>query len=242
MRLLPQNNVYEVHGILLTHGHADAMFGLDDVRDLQRCEPVEVADASSATGFNTGFRVLSGVLPIYLNQETMNTVSNCFGYLTNEPQFLDKENKILQRRVAFLDFKVVDSNESLDIHGLPVRCFPVYHGGTYVSLGFSFGKEGEFAYISDVKIIPPETLLYLQSIPHIKTLVIDCLDRNGIFSHMGIDEALAVVALLKPGRAFITGMSCDMGLHTECEQLLAERSPITSAAFDGLSLDGFLIR
>lgn len=53
--------------------------------------------------------------------------------------------------------------------------FPVLHGGSYISLGFSIGKEGEFVYISDVKAIPPETMAYLKSLPKINTLVLDSL-------------------------------------------------------------------
>lgn len=59
-----------------------------------------------------------------------------FSYLTHAPEFLDKENKILQRRVAYLDFRVVDSNESINVYDLPIRCFPVYHGGMFCILFF----------------------------------------------------------------------------------------------------------
>lgn len=88
LKLLPKHDIHEVNGIILTHGHADAIFGLDDARDLQRCESVEVADATSPTGFSNGFRCISGILPIYLNKETMFTVEQvfacmCASYLCN---------------------------------------------------------------------------------------------------------------------------------------------------------------
>jgi phosphoribosyl 1,2-cyclic phosphodiesterase len=242
LSLLTKHNIVDISGILLTHGHADAIFGLDDVRDLQLCQSEDVPDPNNESGFVTGFRLVSGVLPIYLNRETMTTVSSVFGYLTGEHQWLDKERKILQRRVACLDFNVIESTSTLDIHGLSVRCFPVYHGGTYISLGFSFGREGEFVYISDVKIIPATTMAYLKSISRIKTLVIDALDRKGIFAHMGLNEALDVIVELQPERAILTGMSCGMGLHEEVERELAERAPTTTLAFDGMHLSGFEMR
>lgn len=61
------------------------------------------------------------------------------------------------------------------------RSFPVLHGGDYISLGFSIGKEGEFVYISDVKAIPPDTWAYLKGLSRIKTLVLDSLKWGTFF-------------------------------------------------------------
>jgi glyoxylase-like metal-dependent hydrolase (beta-lactamase superfamily II) len=35
MNLFPKHGLREVTGLVLTHGHADAILGLDDVRDVQ---------------------------------------------------------------------------------------------------------------------------------------------------------------------------------------------------------------
>lgn len=237
LRLFPQMGISEVAGIILTHGHADAIFGLDDVRDLQISRPTAVLQDGVE---NIGFKVLSGPMPVYLNETTYKTVKQGFNYLTEKPIFLDEAAGVLDRRIAFLDFRVIDSNSMFNVAGLPVRSFPVYHGGTYVSLGFSIGKESEFVYISDVKIIPEETMQYLISLPKIKVFVIDVLDPNGgIFAHMGLKEALAVVELLKPELAYFVGMSCSIGLHEEMEAKLSEIAPNTHLAFDGLVLEGF---
>lgn len=236
MQLFPRLGVSEVAGIILTHGHADAMFGLDDVRDLQISKPTAVLKDGAES---IGFKVMSGALPVYLNEATYSTVKQAFGYLTEKPVFLDEVNKVLERRVALLDFRVIDSNSTFNVSGLPVRAFPVYHGGSYVSLGFSIGKESEFVYISDVKIIPEETMRYLRSIPKIKVFVIDVLDHGGIFAHMGLKEALAVVEILQPEVTYFVGMSCSIGLHEEMEAKLADIAPNTHFAYDGLVLDDF---
>ena len=304
-RILPQHGIAEINAIFLTHGHADAVLGLDDVRDLQRSEPVTLpnpnmlsqpktspvdcqccqpplvgaaeppADAglfcqvcggattSAAEDFKgeekksdrqppaaaaaakapalTGFKVLSGSMPIYLHQETMDVVSRQFGYLTGAPEFLDEALGVLARRVALIQFTVIEQNANINIFGLSVRTFPVYHGGTYVSLGFDIGN-GEFVYISDVKIIPEPTMMYLRSIPQINTLVLDALNRDGIYVHMGLEEALAVAADLKPKRVYFTGMACDMGFHADVEAELTRMSSDgieRHLAYDGLALDGF---
>jgi len=63
-------------------------------------------------------------------------------YLTEEVPYLDKENSIVQRNVAVLRYHVIETTSSLEVgpHHIPVKCFPVYHGGEYVSLGFNFGE------------------------------------------------------------------------------------------------------
>lgn len=242
LRLLPMFGIRQIDSILLTHGHADAILGLDDVRDLQTCSQVTVVDPTDSTKTSIGFKVDSGPLHIYLHQETMDTVKKTFEYLTITPKYLDEANFVLERRVALLDFNVIDPNSTFYCHGLRVRSFPVYHGGEYVSLGFSFGLEGEFVYISDVKIIPDDTLTFLKSIPKIKVLVLDCLSNNGIFSHFGLSEALECADKLNPDVLYLTGMGCGFGLHDEREASIQKLRENTYLAYDSLMLDGFRMR
>ena len=204
LRHLHNNNIKQIDGLILTHGHADACFGLDDVRDLQTFEKVVLS-----TG-DIGCRVVSGPLPIYLHKETMNVVESVFDYLVNPPEYytnVPEGTDILKRRVALLNFNVIDCNESIQFQNLKVQCFPVYHGGTYISLGFAIGQpSSEVVYISDVKIIPDETWVYLKSLSTIKLLVLDMLSETGIYSHFGLQEALDVIDILKPQKALFTGM------------------------------------
>jgi len=243
LNILPKHNINEINSIILTHGHADACLGLDDVRDLQSCSKIAIPDPNNNNQSIYGFRIDSGPIDIILHQETMDTIHKQFGYLTEVPPYLDEANFILERRIALLNFKVIDPNEYFDLHGLPVRAFPVYHGGRFISLGFSIGKPGEFVYISDVKIIPEETILYLKSIDKINTLVLDCLDVNGIYSHIGLNEAKEIISLLKPENVYFVGMSCGIGFHDNFNETL--KSEVTSCncclAYDGLVIDGFAL-
>ena len=40
----------------------------------------------------------------------------------------------------------VADDAHLELQGLPLRVFPVWHGGTYVSLGFAFGHRLKGGY------------------------------------------------------------------------------------------------
>lgn len=276
LSILPRHGIKEVAGIVLTHGHADAILGLDDVRDLQISKAITISNPAVAAASLacqcciqqsdgnrdaetvtcnlctttqietldvtvTGFKVISGAMPIYLHRETMDVVERTFAYLTQSPDYLDENTSLLSRRIALLKFTVIEQDDYFSVCGLPMRSFPVYHGGKYVSLGFSIGKEGEFVYISDVKIIPESTMAYLKGISRIKTLVVDALSRDGVWSHMGIEEALSLVQTLQPDVAYFTGMCCQMGLHADVEAELLSRAPHTHLAYDGLELSGYHI-
>lgn len=156
----PRHGIKDISSIILTHGHADAIFGLDDVRLIQKYDTV-----------GKGFKVKGGPLQIFLHQETMDVISRTFGYLTQSIDYMDEEEQIMARKVSALEFKVVGVEEEFEAKGMPVKAFPVYHGKPYISLGFSFGREGEFVYISDVSEIPEDSMKYLKSIPKIKVLV-----------------------------------------------------------------------
>ena len=68
------------------------------------------------------------------------------------------------------------------------------------------GKAGELVYISDVKIVPPDTMAYLKSITKIKVLVLDALNLDtGVWSHMGLTEALQFARELQPDTVYFIG-------------------------------------
>ena len=96
---------------------------MDDVRDFQRAVHVEVADPVTGEKV-TGTQIQDGPLPIYLHEETMNTVRKQFGYLTEKPIFLNEALSILSRRIALLKFNVIEPDSVFMIKGLRVRSFP----------------------------------------------------------------------------------------------------------------------
>ena len=68
----------EIDGIILTHEHADAMLGLDDVRGLQ--DPYSKSQ-----------------IPIYLSKRTLQRVKGAFPYLMDTPLVAGQEKRFVAR-------------------------------------------------------------------------------------------------------------------------------------------------
>ncbi|CAE7731009.1 unnamed protein product [Symbiodinium pilosum] len=219
---LPQYGVKSIDALLLTHGHADAILGMDDLRDLQVTEKV-----LDDEGQHIGYRLADGAGPMQIisNKMTLDRVREVFPYLHELPDLV--RPGVLRRRIAYTEFhEVPHDNAAIDIEGLPIKLFPVWHGGTYVSLGFAFGAEGNsgypLVYISDIKELPPETAVWLEAAAQsgIDVFMVDALSRTPHPTHMSFDEALELVRRLRPRRSFFVGMdSCAMGDHDEASWL-----------------------
>ncbi len=90
---------------------------------------------------------------------------------------------------------------------------------------------GDLGYITDANYIAPEELDKLSGV---KVLVINALRKEKHFSHFCLQEALEVVAQVKPVRAYLTHISHEMGLHSEVEAELPEG---VMQAYDNLTIE-----
>ena len=113
--------------------------------------------------------------------------------------------------------------EAAGVRVVPVR---VMHKDLPI-LAFRIGKLG---YITDANHIEPDEERKLQGVD---TLVVNALRREHHWSHYSLDEALALVARLRPRRAYLTHVSHEMGLHAEVESVLPEGVHL---AYDNLSI------
>lgn len=95
-------------------------------------------------------------------------------------------------------------------------------------LGF---RTGDFAYITDAKIVPVETIEALRGT---KTLVINALRHKEHISHMNLKQALDVIKEVRPEKAYLTHISHDMGLHAEVAPTLPNGVEL---AYDGLKIN-----
>ncbi|KAL8460998.1 hypothetical protein ACS0TY_032472 [Phlomoides rotata] len=100
LRWFPFHKIPQVDSIILTHEHADAVLGLDDIRAVQPFSPTNDINPT----------------PIYLTQYAMESIAVKFPYLVQKKLKPGQE----VRRVAQLEWKIIenDSTKSFEASGL----------------------------------------------------------------------------------------------------------------------------
>ncbi|KAL9269821.1 putative hydrolase [Drosera capensis] len=224
LRWFTFNEIPHVDSIVLTHEHADAVLGLDDIRIVQPFSPVNDINPT----------------PIYLSEYAMESIAEKFPYLVQRK--LQEGQEI--RRVAQLDWKIIESDctKPFLASGLQFIPLPVMHGEDYVALGFLFGKSTKVAYISDVSRFLPATeyLISKRGNEQIGLLILDTLYKTGSHNvHFCLPQTLDAVKRISPKRALLIGMTHEFD-HDKDNTDLAEWSeregiPV-QLAHDGLRI------
>jgi len=98
--------------------------------------------------------------------------------------------------------------------------------GDITSLGFRFGR---LAYSCDLIRLPAESLAALTDLD---VWIVDALRYRPHPSHLSVDEALALIEVLKPRRAILTNLHSDLDYDELRQRLPAHVEP----AYDGLSV------
>jgi phosphoribosyl 1,2-cyclic phosphate phosphodiesterase len=117
--------------------------------------------------------------------------------------------------------------DKFEVAGLQVQPIEVMHGPMPVVAY----RIADFTYITDAKTISAEER---NKIRGTKTLVVNALRYEEHYSHFTIDEALELVADIKPEVAYFTHMSHQFGLHAETELKLPANVKV---AYDGLKIE-----
>lgn len=215
MRHLPPLGVKTVNAVVLTHGHADAILGLDDLRDIQDGEGLGDSPA----------------MPVFLSEKTLADVSTTFDYLMPKSEGVDSGKGSvadIPRRVARIDWEKFEYFRSFSpVTGIEFTPLPLIHGGDYISAGFLI--RGEFnstvAYLSDVNEVPESTMAFLENIERIDLLVVDSLHPTKPYkSHFCLTQAVELAQRLRPVVTRCVGMSCSFGLHDEANENLRRPS------------------
>lgn len=224
LRWAPQYGIDGIDAVILTHPHADAILGLDDLRDMQR-QNFKVDEQGKKVGPTS-----KDPIPVYLNKETMDGCISTFPYLL--PQY-DGVPQSKCRRVSKIDwtpFKEDEYYQSLNpLKGADVNITPIplWHGKDYVCMGYIIRSLSEesgaiIAYLSDVSEVPEKTMEALKALEKIDLLVVDALQQRAHFTHFSLDQAVDLAKELRPQRTLMVGMSCEMGMHEEVNRELAK--------------------
>jgi phosphoribosyl 1,2-cyclic phosphate phosphodiesterase len=172
-----------VDAVLYTHGHADHVLGMDDLR------PLSFQKQPFHDGGNT--------LPLYADEATAKIIERIFEYT-----FRTKDRYPTSARVTLHRLSTEPGTE-VALFGARFQRIPVTHGRDTIT-GYRFGSA---AYLTDLSGIPDESIPLLADLD---ILVLDALRREPHPTHSSLDNSIKLVERLKPRRAFFTHMSHDL--------------------------------
>jgi phosphoribosyl 1,2-cyclic phosphate phosphodiesterase len=192
---LIRNRIRTLHGVLITHDHADQTHGIDDLRvvALQRRERV----------------------PVWVDRETAPELIRRFGYCFEQP-----ENSGYP---AVLDECPMPSpGTDFEIDGptgpIPVVPFLQKHG-RIDSLGF---RCGPITYSADLDDLYEESWT---TVDGTSAWIIDALQYKRHSSHLHLDKALAFLERARASRGILTNLHVVMDYATLRDEVPEEVEP-----------------
>jgi phosphoribosyl 1,2-cyclic phosphate phosphodiesterase len=162
-------------------------------------------------------KYLEGPVPLFCTAETEQVIRRAFAYAFRENGTPGPAGYVPQ-----LAFRRIGA-ERFTVLGEEVQPIPLVHG-PYDVLGF---RIGDVAYCTDVNRIPDASWPLLQGL---RVLILDALRIKPHYAHFGLNEALEVIAQLRPERAYLTHMTHELE-HEATNRLLP---PGVALAHDGL--------
>ena len=158
--------------------------------------------------------------PIYGNAQTFEIIRRAFSYAFDGRPKVSSVPSVLLKEV----------NGPFELLGVKITPIPLEHGEMQV-LGFRFGKA---AYLTDFNAVPESSMAMLQDLDD---LVLDALRDTPHPMHQTVAQALALVAQLKPKRAWFTHIAHDLGHAETNERLRRLGHANVQLAYDGLQLE-----
>ena len=172
-----RENIRQLDLFVLTHGHADHVAGMDDLRRF--CDLI---------GGNA--------LTVYSTEEGMGRVLAMFPYAIAERPIAK----------GYAAFKLTAMPETLDLPQGTIQSTLLPHGGLN-TLGLVFTERSsgkKFAYYTDCKRVPREAVALARGAD---AVVLDGLRPLSHPSHMSIDEAVAVAREIAARSTWITHLT-----------------------------------
>jgi phosphoribosyl 1,2-cyclic phosphate phosphodiesterase len=122
----------------------------------------------------------------------------------------------------------IDPTQPFEIEGIHIQPIQVWHGKMSV-IGYQID---DITYLTDVKTMDPEEIEKVKNTPH---LVLNALHHQAHYSHLNLREALELIEIINPGKAYLTHISHHMGLHATISKELPSN---VFMGYDGMVIGG----
>ncbi len=163
------------------------------------------------------FRHPAGNLPLYADDSTAKVLERIFDYTFSPTSPYPNKARVALHRIS--------GSDEIEVAGKAFQRIPLMHGRLPIA-GYRFGRA---AYLTDMSLIPDESLALLQGLD---VLILDALRWEPHPSHANVDEALAWVDRLGAKCAYFTHMSHELP-HVATE---AKLPPHVRLLYDGLQI------
>jgi phosphoribosyl 1,2-cyclic phosphate phosphodiesterase len=176
---------------ILTHGHADHIAGMDDLR--------RFCDLLGGTA-----------LTVYTTDEGLGRMQSMFPYAMGQRP----------ASAGYAAFQAIDMPALLDLPQGTIHATRLPHGGIN-TLGLVFTEKSsgrKFVYYNDCKQVPPEALALARGAD---VVVLDGLRVDPHPSHMNIAEACAVAVEIGAPRSYLTHLTHRIGFGEWSKKLPA---------------------
>ena len=184
-----RENIRWIDLFILTHGHADHITGMDDLRRF--CDLLG-----------------GGALPVYSTDEGMSRVLSIYPYAIMERPIAK----------GYPAFKLAEMPVALELPQGTIQSTLLPHGGVN-TLGLVFTERSsgkKFAYYTDCKRIPREAVGFARGSD---VVVLDGLRPDEHPSHMSVPEALVAAAEIGSPQTYLTHITHLMEHVEWCGQL-----------------------
>lgn len=155
-------------------------------------------------------------IPCYGTPECLEGIRRRFDYIFADTQWGGGKPRL----------EMIPLQGPLSLFGLEILPVPVFHGRLPV-LGF---RVGPAAYVTDCNRIPDSSMGLLRGL---ELLVLDALRWRPHPTHFTVDQALEVIAQLRPARAYLTHTTHDLDYASTNAVL----PPGVELAYDGLTIE-----